>query len=218
MQTNCFNTTLSIDRRYDLKGSWVDRVTKAEKRAHKGVCLKDQDMIEFGQRLRVAPDMARALMKTMQKDSELLAQLGIIDYSLLLGIHFNSDERAAEIRAGRAGMPTLNQRISNNPDKELAYYQLDEGGIHSIDGKETYFMGIIDTLTSYNATKKLEKYAKFAMFKGAGVSVAHPTKYNERFFKYMGAIMGDDSSNLLKRLPIGWEKVLKKINKRIKKK
>ena len=62
-------------------------------------------MIEFGQRLRVAPDMARcyrnthspthslsltrylprALMKTMQKDSELLAQLGIIDYSLLLG-------------------------------------------------------------------------------------------------------------------------------------
>ena len=33
-------------------------------------------------------------------------------------------------------------------------------------------MGIIDTLTSYNASKKLEKYAKFAMFKGAGVSVS----------------------------------------------
>jgi len=218
VQTNCFNTTLSIDRRYDLKGSWVDRVTKAEKRTRKGVCLKDQDLVEFGQRLRVAPDMARALLKTMQADSELLAQLGIIDYSLLLGIHFNSDERAAEIRAARTGMPTLNQRISDNPDKELAYYQLDEGGIHSIDGKETYFMGIIDTLTSYTATKKLEKYAKFAMFKGAGVSVAHPIKYNDRFFKYMSAIMGEDASDLVKRLPTGWEKVLKKMKKRLKKK
>ena len=93
-------------------------------------------------------------------------------------------------------------------------------------------MGIIDTLTSYNGTKRLEKYAKFAMFKGSGVSVsarrrghccneinsailtptlairrttfqppqvAHPIKYNERFFKYMGAIMGEDNSNMINR-------------------
>merc|ERR1711937_137747 len=73
VQTNCFNTSLSIDRRFDLKGSWVDRVTKNEqKRMRKGVCLKDVDMMEFEQRLRVSPDMARALLKTLEKDSRML--------------------------------------------------------------------------------------------------------------------------------------------------
>ena len=75
-----------------------------------GVCLKDVDMMEFDQRLRVAPDMARhaachcappipsglpltarpprccrRLLQTMQRDSAMLSQLSIIDYSLLLG-------------------------------------------------------------------------------------------------------------------------------------
>ena len=37
-------------------------------------------------------------------------------------------------------------------------------------GKETYFLGIIDTLTSFNTKKKMEKALK--IFKGVGVSVS----------------------------------------------
>ena len=54
-------------------------------------------------------------------------------------------------------------------EQGLSYYQLDEGGIHSVDGKETYFLGIIDTLTKYGLIKRGEQTAK--VFQGKGVSV-----------------------------------------------
>ena len=48
VMANCFKGSLSIDRRFDLKGSWVGRCTKTEEaRNNPGTCLKDTDAMDL---------------------------------------------------------------------------------------------------------------------------------------------------------------------------
>ena len=50
VMANCFKGTLSIDRRFDLKGSWVGRSTKSEEaRSNPKTCLKDTDVMDMHQ-------------------------------------------------------------------------------------------------------------------------------------------------------------------------
>lgn len=78
-----FHTTKKIDRVWDLKGS------KAGRRANPGDSVsKDLDILEEGRRLRFADPNARGLfLDQLARDATFLARLGIMDYSLLLGLH-----------------------------------------------------------------------------------------------------------------------------------
>ena len=40
----------------------------------------------------------------------------------------------------------------------LPLFESDDGGIRSVDGKETYYMGIIDILQQYNGIKFVENF------------------------------------------------------------
>jgi hypothetical protein len=96
--SNCMHTPEDVHQRFDLKGSWVNRsanksrgVQPSLRQAYEddptrlaGNVLLDNDL-NF--RLRLRRDLAQGLAKQCIRDSALLRRAGIMDYSLLLGVH-----------------------------------------------------------------------------------------------------------------------------------
>lgn len=107
---NCFDPAADINERYDIKGSWVSRSAdpgKTKKRAtcrhcntyyvpakreqctvivgrhEANVVFKDNDMHA---KISLAPDQAKRIVNVLMRDSDLLGKLGVIDYSLLVGV------------------------------------------------------------------------------------------------------------------------------------
>lgn len=107
---NCFDPTAEINERFDIKGSWVGRSAEKEKGTKRTVCrhcntyfipskkekcdvivgphesnqvLKDNDLRT---KISLNPAEYARVMNMLKKDSDLLGKLGVMDYSLLLGI------------------------------------------------------------------------------------------------------------------------------------
>lgn len=78
-----FSTEKKIDRVWDLKGSRLGR------KSNPGDSVaKDLDIAEEGRRLKFArPGAKDAFLEQLRVDATFLARLGIMDYSLLLGMH-----------------------------------------------------------------------------------------------------------------------------------
>ncbi|CAA7020782.1 unnamed protein product [Microthlaspi erraticum] len=90
---NMFCTELKIHRRYDLKGSTQGRFTEKIKIQEK-TTLKDLDLCyEF----HMDKLLREALFKQIYLDCSFLESLHIIDYSLLLGLHFRAPGQLNDI-------------------------------------------------------------------------------------------------------------------------
>ena len=103
---NIFHTPdqFKMHERYDLKGSKVGRrsVKKTSKvrREYKGT-LKDLDLGD--RKIHVGVDSKAQLMGQLRRDVEFLIQCKVMDYSLLLGIHYHNAEEKAGRRVERKG-------------------------------------------------------------------------------------------------------------------
>lgn len=89
---NLLATDLHIQRRYDLKGSWLGRYTDKSKQVEETTILKDLDLdmvfkLESGWRDK--------MLEQIRVDCQLLEVLGVMDYSLLLGVHFRDTSNPA---------------------------------------------------------------------------------------------------------------------------
>ena len=98
VMSNIFDTALPIHRRFDLKGSTQGRLTTKE--IKESTILKDLDLdctfkLEVGWRAK--------LLEQMQIDCALLEELQVMDYSLLLGVHYRD--------AGKAPGPAGPERL-----------------------------------------------------------------------------------------------------------
>ncbi len=83
-----FHTEKKIDRVWDLKGSTVGR-----KSGEGESVLKDLDILEEGKKLRFRNGSEKkAFLMQLEVDSAFLATMGIMDYSLLLGLHNECDD------------------------------------------------------------------------------------------------------------------------------
>jgi 1-phosphatidylinositol-4-phosphate 5-kinase len=107
---NCFDPNADINERYDIKGSWEGRSadpSKTKKRAtcrhcntyfipskkeqcsvivgvhEENVVLKDNDLRT---KISLYHTEAKRILSVLKKDSDLLGELGVIDYSLLIGV------------------------------------------------------------------------------------------------------------------------------------
>lgn len=83
-----FHTEKKIDRVWDLKGSIVGR------KAVEGESVaKDVDILEEGKKLRFKNGREKvAFLRQLEIDAAFLVTLGIMDYSLLLGLHNNCND------------------------------------------------------------------------------------------------------------------------------
>ena len=82
---NLFQSDLPIHRTYDLKGSTLGRKSKQPISAK--TILKDLD-VDIA--IRLEASWKAKFMAQLETDCWLLEQLRVMDYSLLLGIHFRS--------------------------------------------------------------------------------------------------------------------------------
>jgi 1-phosphatidylinositol-4-phosphate 5-kinase len=104
---NCFDPNAKINERYDIKGSWIGRSADPVKPTKRVVCrhcnemfipaareqcsvmlgrheasvvLKDNDLRN---RISLKPEEARDVVAILKKDSDLLGELGVLDYRYL---------------------------------------------------------------------------------------------------------------------------------------
>jgi len=86
VMANMFNMPFEIHRRYDLKGSWIGRVTPCSNVHDPTVALKDLDFTKASEAIRIGPERKAVLLAQIERDCAFLKESNIIDYSLLLGI------------------------------------------------------------------------------------------------------------------------------------
>jgi len=163
--------TKSINEKYDIKGSWVDRNAEIDSSVK-----KDNDLeVDFV--LRVDPLALGPIIEQIDKDSQLLRDHNIMDYSLLLGLnnHRNDD----------IFIETLDPQIKEIPKSEIDQFR-------SFDQIDNYIFGIIDILQVYDASKKAERCIKVygACKDGEGLSSIPPKEYRLRFLKRIKLLFG----------------------------
>eukprot|EP00884_Botryococcus_braunii_P012486 jgi/Botrbrau1/21238/Bobra.39_2s0036.1 len=89
VMNNVFRTDLPIHRKYDLKGSTLGRSSLLDKGSggHPSSILKDLDLDIIFKLEEGWPDR---LMWQLAEDCALLEELKVMDYSLLLGVHYRT--------------------------------------------------------------------------------------------------------------------------------
>jgi len=164
---------------FDLKGATANRRALAAKSLHQQTgrrggsaygTLRDWEWMDTAMSVDVSADDKAVLAETISADAEFLSLQGLLDYSLLLGLHRVSSkltpgEREARISALVAA-----------------------GGYVSLDRRKVYFFGIIDVLERYNLPWKAQRAALICSYaltckwdKVDGISAMRPRDYADRF-------------------------------------
>jgi len=199
---NCFDPGAYINERFDIKGSWVGRSAEPTKKSKKVICrhcneyfvpvkqqqckaivgkheenivLKDNDMRT---KISLHKKDAVKIISVLKQDSELLGRLGVLDYSLLIGIKkwkFNVDI-SDDIVAYHP--------VSTKPPDTFNHDQLRATcRAKSVTGPALYHFGIIDFLQNWTFQKQMERVFKtyFMRKDPDGLSVMPPHDYKVDF-------------------------------------
>ena len=93
VMANVFDTERVIHQRFDLKGSTLGRrVSEADRRAPT-VILKDLNFLQEEKSISLGPGRKSVLMTQIMADSSFLCNMSVMDYSLLLGVHYRNQEQ-----------------------------------------------------------------------------------------------------------------------------
>ena len=179
-QDNC------ISKVYDLKGSYIHRMVSINEKQ----TLKDRNLLSVKQKRRnhkihgllqfdIKNDI-KHIRSTLAKDNAFLQGLGFLDYSLLLAVEkvkhpdpFSKIEIPTDIE-----VETIEdqQRASKNRHR-----------FASSCGNYVYHIAIIDYITQFSISKRVESYYKVHIKnqKAELVSCVHPDLYGRRFIDFM---------------------------------
>lgn len=105
--SNVLFSPLPLHERYDLKGSILGRVTKEPSDFRKSeLVMKDLDLLSSGAKLCMPPRAYKETEGRLERDVAFLRSIGVMDYSLLVGIHFRGQVR---VRNGADSAPSHHQ-------------------------------------------------------------------------------------------------------------
>jgi 1-phosphatidylinositol-5-phosphate 4-kinase len=214
---NIFSNHLTVHRKFDLKGSTVDREASEKEREKDFPTLKDNDFVKEGNKLFMGDEAKEKLLETLAADVDFLCKLNLMDYSLCLGIHdcekaeqeerdaprneeegeiVEEEEDEASLKSGEGGMTPPD---SPQTGRERFYRDgeidplVDIYAIPSTSAsprKEIYFMGLVDILTNYGIKKRTAQAAKTVKHgTGAEISTVHPEQYGKRFLEFVAKVI-----------------------------
>ncbi|CAN6719024.1 hypothetical protein ACFX13_014765 [Malus domestica] len=110
---NLFCSEYTIHRRFDLKGSSLGRTTdKPETEIDEMTILKDLDLNFI---FRLQKTWFQDFCRQIDRDCEFLEQERIMDYSLLVGLHFRNISAAGDLIPSGAHTPTGDQESEGAP-------------------------------------------------------------------------------------------------------
>ncbi|KAJ5075719.1 phosphatidylinositol-4-phosphate 5-kinase [Anaeramoeba ignava] len=188
---------------------------KNTEKIKKNQTLKDNDLQE---KIFVGPILKKLILNQIYFDVKFLNSLNIMDYSLLVGIHFmhlneeqddpnldkeNEDNIQYQDEKSKFAEQEIPQRINSEMSKgfesrerglsKIPFYQINDGGILGIveDSKGRiciYFLGLIDVLQVYNIEKKLEHGLKAVRYLTTQMSSVDPNSYSQRFLTFLDSI------------------------------
>jgi len=210
---NVFTGHLKVHRKYDLKGSTVDREASDKEKKKNAPTLKDNDFLNDGVKITIGEEAKAKLMETLNADVEFLNKHAIMDYSLLLGIHDtqqgDEDERETEVEeddedeeydsggsgvaltppdspgANRHPLQKKNSVAEGRIDPDRDIYAIPSQGDEA--SQEIYFLSLVDILTHYGMKKMTAKAAKTVKYGSSvdGISTAEPDQYSKRFLAFI---------------------------------
>ena len=187
-----FVSPVAIHERYDIKGSTVDRFTGRDGKLA-GKVLKDLDL-QFN--VLLSRTDCASFLRQCEADTLFLAEHGLMDYSLLLGVHYTQHQVGLSTDLEVLSAPVSPSALAQSPSYAVrSPFTRDQGGMRAsyISGPSLYFLGVIDMLQSYNLRKRLERLWKVhARCKSAqGVSVMEPEAYRRRFLRAMAGMVDE---------------------------
>ncbi|OQR95883.1 Phosphatidylinositol 4-phosphate 5-kinase (PIPK-D12/GPCR-PIPK) [Thraustotheca clavata] len=166
-----------IDERYDLKGTFAPalqpplRVYIREPKATRLLSppklsstqlLHDDEFVERGTFLNVTSDVRLELLTQMTSDCGFLQEMGIMDYSCILGIRaFNPQVDSVETLAKNA--------------------------VISADQTQVYYVGFIDILQHYTVAWKLQHLVLSFVQDRRKITALPPPEYALRFLSFLHA-------------------------------
>jgi 1-phosphatidylinositol-4-phosphate 5-kinase len=191
---NLLDVDVPIHRVYDLKGSTQGRSNPGGR----GV-FKDLDLVD---RLQLGKNLPRVL-EQIRVDSEVsslpnitgadcpqfLESMDIIDYSLMVGVHYLDQHEKHTDQFFRNFSRTRSRKRASN--RFSVFHQEYHGGLLSENKQEIYFLGIVDHLTTYDLRKRGETFAK-RLFLSLGsvsdISCVPPVEYSNRFRQFIRSV------------------------------
>ncbi|KAK4469816.1 hypothetical protein MN116_007329 [Schistosoma mekongi] len=84
---NVFSPRLAIHKKYDLKGSAVDREANEKEKSKPLPTLKDANFLTDLCKIHIGEESKKKLLSTLGCDIQFLQENNLIDYSLLIGVH-----------------------------------------------------------------------------------------------------------------------------------
>uniref|UniRef100_A0A2I3GTB9 Phosphatidylinositol 5-phosphate 4-kinase type-2 alpha n=1 Tax=Nomascus leucogenys TaxID=61853 RepID=A0A2I3GTB9_NOMLE len=193
---NVFSHRLSVYRKYDLKMANLKatftfpKSTKEasdKEKAKELPTLKDNDFINEGQKIYIDDNNKKVFLEKLKKDVEFLAQLKLMDYSLLVGIHdverAEQEEVECEENDGEeegesdgthpVGTPPDSPGNTLNSSPPLAPGEFDPNiDVYGIKCHESKF-----------------DYCGPFLHAGAEISTVNPEQYSKRFLDFIGHIL-----------------------------
>ncbi|KAM0821878.1 hypothetical protein ACQ4PT_071886 [Festuca glaucescens] len=196
---NLFCAEHRIHRRYDLKGSSYGRKSdKFGQDIGEETTLKDLDLNFV---FRMPRSRHKQLHEQLRRDCVFLESEGIMDYSLLVGVHFRDDIPGSKMgvstltTSGKKPLARLGTRLPARAERRTSSSKTGSflsGGGGSENRVEAYdvilYFGVIDILRDYDTSKKLEHAYKSLQADPGSISAVDPRLYSQRFRDFMSRV------------------------------
>jgi len=213
---NVFSSRRNVHKKFVLKGLQTEKENKDAEKMKEIPSLKDNEFSKEYGKLKIGSEAKEFLMEKFKKDINFLGRHNILDYSLLVGVHDTErvdsepeDELDGDdYETGEDSADGLDEPSSPNDDmdgRDIKFQRTDS--IHSSEiafnheyyavpcsdesMHEVYYLGLMDVLMYYGASKKAQHAAKTVKHgtKDAEHSTPKPQYYGSRFLDFIETVL-----------------------------
>ncbi|XP_061339567.1 phosphatidylinositol 4-phosphate 5-kinase 1-like [Gastrolobium bilobum] len=177
---NLFCSEYPIHRRFDLKGSSYGRTTdKPEDEIDETTTLKDLDLNFV---FRVQRNWFQDLIKQIERDCEFLEAEKIMDYSLLVGLHFRDDDNTCDKMGLSPFLLRTGNRESYQSEKFMRGYRFLEAELQDRDRVKSGRKSLIRLGANMPArAERMARRSDFDQYTTVGISHLTPCCSGETY-------------------------------------